>query len=78
MNPKTVLRWLGVVVAIPAGGFCGFIFGYYLCLGFLLLQGKGTSHNDMFTVVAAGGLGVPFGALLLPFCVWFFTRQPRR
>jgi hypothetical protein len=78
MKSKTVLRWLMIVAAIPAGGFGGFLCGYYLCLGILMLLGMGNSHNDMFTVVAAGMLGVAVGALLLPVCVWFFTRQPRR
>lgn len=78
MKPKGLVRWLGVVVAIPAGGFVGFLAAYYLCLGVLYLLGKGNSHNDMFTVVAAGMLGLPVGALLLPFCAWFITRERRR
>ncbi|MFA6544748.1 MAG: hypothetical protein WCS99_10005 [Limisphaerales bacterium] len=78
MNSKTALRWLMIVAAIPAGGVGGYFCGCYLCLGILKLQGMGNSHNDMFTVVAAGMLGVAIGSLLLPACVWFFTRQPRR
>jgi hypothetical protein len=75
MNSKYVLRWLGIVVAIPAGGFFGFICAYEVCLGILYLQGKGNSHDDMFTVVAAGMLGSVLGALLVPLCTWFLTRQ---
>ena len=78
MKPKGIVRWILIIVAIPAGGFVGFLMAYYLCLGVLCLQGKGNSHNDMFTVVAAGMLGSPVGALLLPFCAWFFTRERRR
>jgi hypothetical protein len=70
-------RWFMIVAATPAGGFGGFLFGYYLCLGILLLQGMENSHNDLFTDFAAGMLGVAVGALLLPLCVWFFTRRPR-
>jgi glycerol uptake facilitator-like aquaporin len=55
-----------IIAAIPAGGFGGFLCGYYLCLGILMILGMGNSHNDMFTVVAAGMLGVAVGALLLP------------
>jgi hypothetical protein len=74
MKPNVALRWLGVLVAIPTGAFIGFLAAYYVCLGVLYLQGKGHSHNDMFTVVTAGMLGLPAGALLLPFFVWLFTR----
>ncbi len=75
MKSKDVWRWFGVIVAIPAGAICGFPCGYFICLGLLLLQGKGSSHNDIFSVYAAGRLGVPLGAILLPFCVRHFTRN---
>lgn len=78
MNSRNVLRWLGVAIAIPAGGFFGFISGYYMCLGILHLQNKGNSHNDVYTVVAAGGLGLVLGALFLPFCVWSSSRERRK
>lgn len=77
MNPRGFLRWIGVVVAIPAGGFFGFVSGYYVCFGILYLQGKGNSHNDLFTVVAAGMLGLALGAVLCPFGAWFLTRERR-
>ncbi|MEJ0089930.1 MAG: hypothetical protein WDM80_09330 [Limisphaerales bacterium] len=77
MNGKAIIRWLAVSVAIPVGGFCGFIAGYYSCLGILSLQSMGNSHDDIYTVLGAGGLGMLIGAFLIPFCIWYFTRQER-
>ena len=51
---KDVPRWVWALAALPAGGIIGFFGGYYLSLGILLLQGQGTSHNDMFAVVFSG------------------------
>ena len=56
MIRKDIIRWLAVAGAIPVGAFCGFLCGYYLCLGILSLQGKGNSHDDVYTVLGAGGL----------------------
>jgi hypothetical protein len=74
MIRKTVLRGLVIVAAIPIGWAAGFPSGYYLCLGILMLQGKGNSHQDMYTVVAAGGLGSLLGALFVPVLAWYLCR----
>jgi len=72
---KDVPRWVWALAALPAGGIIGFFGGYYLSLGILLLQGRGNSHNDMFTVVFSGMVGALVGAVLLPVVAWLATRK---
>jgi hypothetical protein len=78
MSPKTAWRWLAIAFAFPAGGFCGFVGGYYLCYAILWLQGRGNSHADMLDLVVSALLGVPLGAVLVPLAVWLFTRRRRK
>ena len=75
MKPKGESRWFWVVAALPVGLILGFFCGYYASLGILLLQGKGNSHNDMFTMVFGGVLGAAVGAVLLPVLTWLFKRN---
>lgn len=72
---KDVPRWVWALAALPAGGIIGFFGGYYLSLGILLLQGQGTSHNDMFAVVFSGMVRALVGAMLLPLVAWFATHK---
>lgn len=74
MNLKGQLRWFVVIIAIPVGLVVGFFCGYYLCCGVLYLQGKGNSHDDVYSVIGSGGLGSVIGALLLPIITWLTTR----
>ena len=66
-----------VIPSIPAGAAIGYFVGYYGCLGVLKLQGKGSSHNDMITLVVAGGLAAVFGALTLPIITWSIMRNQK-
>ncbi|EEF57398.1 hypothetical protein [Pedosphaera parvula] len=72
---KTFSRWLMILLAIPAGLAPGFFAGSAIASRILHLQGKGHSHNDMFTVVTSGMLGAAVIAVLFPLVVWFLTRQ---
>lgn len=73
--PKGFSRWLWILGAVPAGGIVGFFCGYYLAGAILLIQGKGSSHDDMYTVVGSGALGMIIGAVLLPIIAWAYTRR---
>lgn len=75
MNLKGPLRWLVVTIAIPVGLVAGYFCGYYLCVGILYLQGKGNSHDDLYSVLGSGGLGSVIGALLLPIIAWLLTKD---
>ncbi len=59
-------RGFWIILSIPAGAFGGFITGYYVCLGILLIFGMGHSHNDMYTVLDGGVIGLPIGAVAFP------------
>ena len=74
MNGKSIIRWLAVLVAIPVGGFCGLQVADYLCRFSL---GGGNSHGDAVDVLGSDALGILISVLLVPFCVWYFTRQIR-
>ena len=74
MNRKCFLRWLAVVVAVPAGGFAGACGG--LKLGFFAGPAEGATDDDVFFLLGAGGLGLIFGMVLLPICVLYLT-HPR-
>jgi hypothetical protein len=71
---KGFWRWFWVLAAAPAGAAAGFICGYYLAYGILVVQGMGNSHNDMYACVFSGALGMLVGALLLPIIAWVLTR----
>ena len=75
MKRERESRWFWVVAAFPVGGFVGYTCGFYLAFGILSLQGKGNSHNDMFTIVFSGVLGAGLGAVLLSVLTWFFRRN---
>ena len=53
----------------------GFFCGYYLGYAILGLLGRGHSHDDMYTLVDAGVLGMLAGALLFPAIAWASTRR---
>lgn len=73
--PKGFSKWLWILGALPAGGIVGFFCGYYLACAILVLQGMGNSHNDMYTVVYSGALGMIGGAVVLPIIAWAYTRR---
>jgi len=75
VNLSGFSRWFWMLLSIPAGGFCGFIAGYYICLGVLLVFGMGHSHNDMYTVLYGGVLGVPIGAVAFPLYIYRRTKS---
>lgn len=66
MSRNGFSRGFWIILSIPAGAFGGFIGGYYVCLGILLLFGMGSSHNDMYMVLDAGVIGMPIGAVAFP------------
>jgi hypothetical protein len=68
-------RWLWILGAVPAGGIVGFFSGYYLAAIILEVQGMGNSHNDIYTVLGSGALGMIIGAVLLPIIAWAWTRR---
>jgi hypothetical protein len=72
---KGFSKWLWIVGAVPAGGIVGFFCGYYLAYAILVAQGMGNSHNDMYTVVFSGALGMLVGAVLLPIIAWAYARR---
>ena len=74
MKGKPILRWLAILVAMPVGGVCGMLAADYLCR---LSLGGGNAHGDVAAVLGSDVLGALIGALLVPFCVWYFTRQIR-
>ena len=74
VSGKSIMRWLAVAVATPVGGFCGMVVADCLCRFAL---GGLNAHGDIATVLGAEALGILIGALLVPFCVWYFTRQVR-
>ena len=75
MNVKRIMRWSLVAIAVPVGAVLGYYVGAFLCLGVLTLQNRGDSHNDMYTIIAIGILGVILGMVFLPFWVSRFTRR---
>ena len=71
MNGKRILRWLAILIAIPLGGFWGLLVTDWLWH----ISGRGNSHGDVANVLGSDVLGVLVGALLIPYCLWHFTRR---
>jgi len=67
--------------AIPVGGFFGYVCGYFIGRGILLvrlLRGEGSTVDDMYWVVGLSMIGFFLGMLILPVCLWLFLRQNKR
>jgi hypothetical protein len=77
MNSRPIFRWVTILSAIPVGWVIGFACGYLLGAFMLQAQGRGNSFNDLNTLLGAGGLGAVFGALLVPWFVWFYWRRQK-
>jgi hypothetical protein len=45
-----------------------------LCAGILALKGTGNSGDNTSTTIAIGIMGFLVGGVILPWCVWCFTR----
>ena len=67
---KPLSPWIAALLAVPIGGAAGAIAGGMLCGFILSLEGKGQSHNDMISVVAAQIGGAFIGALIVAPAIW--------
>jgi predicted membrane protein len=74
MNGKSITRWLAISVASPIGGFGGVLVADWLCR---LTLGGLNAHGDVAAVLGTEALGVLIGASVLPFFIWYLTRQAR-
>jgi hypothetical protein len=77
MNLRPLARCFFILAAAPLGAVAGFPCGYFATLGVLRLEGKGNSHEDIYTLVSAGPLGAVVGVILFPIATWVLTRQRR-
>jgi hypothetical protein len=77
VNGQLLLKFLLLLSAIPAGAFSGFLLGYYLWLGILLLIGEGKSHDDIYACLGAAVVGATIGVFLLTRLVWVLVRRLR-
>lgn len=69
--------WLArsiIMASVPVGAFLGGYAGSGIGLLILHLQGRGESHSDLISFVAAGFLGMLVGGIALPVVALFLTK----
>ena len=70
------LRWLAILLAIPAGAIAGFLASALLSVAVLRTWSWGGPGNDGLTSVCLGLVGLLLGGILLPWAISRLT-EPR-